>query len=390
MLMMVWVDASMGVRYYAQCIFGHFDILYKTVPIVKLLARADTPPKVKRRLTMVLNLRQFASDELGLPANNSYQSYADVGRRYVVWNVVATQELSLAPASWCYPVAGCFKYRGYFSEDDAHAYAQQLRERGRDVFVRGVTGYSTLGWFGDPLLNTMLALNDVQLVKLILHELAHQKLHIRDDTAFNEAFANVVAREGSMRWATEAGSSFSTFDIQATELRDKDFAALILRTRGKLEALYTSPDSDSEKRAQKTAIFAELEDEYRAWKERWNGYAVYDDWVLNDMNNAKIAFMVTYHELEHAFEVILKHVNGDLINFYKIVAALGNLRPRARADCLKSINESADGPIPVCLNRRRMFVSYTDVKSEDPVDAMEWTANARPLQYSRGTPGTKV
>src|SRR5258707_14309455 len=121
----------------------------KRAPIPRVLESPSTPAALRVQLEAVPSIRNFASRELGLPENGSYRSYADVGRPYVVWNVVAAPEFSVDPKQWCYPFVGCVAYRGYFAETKALKFAAAQRAKGRDVFVGGVAAYSTLGHFDD-------------------------------------------------------------------------------------------------------------------------------------------------------------------------------------------------------------------------------------------------
>src|SRR6185295_11481548 len=170
--------------YLMQAAGGQMEIASKREPIAEVLADSTTPPKLRTRLEYVAAARDFASVELGLPDNASYRSYADVGRPYVVWNVFATAEFSVEPKRWCFPIAGCVVYRGYFSEAGAENYARRLRFRGNDVEVGGVAAYSTLGHFRDPLLNTMMSWSDAQIAATLFHELAHQLVYVPGDSAF--------------------------------------------------------------------------------------------------------------------------------------------------------------------------------------------------------------
>src|ERR1700733_12376843 len=151
--------------------------------------------------------REFRSQQLGLPDNKSYRSYADIGRQFVVWNVVATPEFSVTPKRWCFPIAGCVAYRGYFSERRAHEFAAQLSVQGFDVVVEGVPAYSTLGKFADPVLSSMLPYGDDDVAATIFHELAHQLLYVEDDSEFNEAFATTVEDAGLERWLIHQGEA---------------------------------------------------------------------------------------------------------------------------------------------------------------------------------------
>src|SRR4051812_10885006 len=186
--------------YLIQAATGQMQIVSKRQPIAEVIRDPATSEKLKARLEYVAAARDFASRELGLPDNESYRSYADLGRPYVVWNVFAAPEFSVEPRQWCFPIAGCVVYRGYFSEAAAQRYARKLRRRGDDVAVGGVAAYSTLGHFKDPVLSTMLGWSDAQLAATLFHELAHQVVYVPGDSQFNESFATVVEEAGLERW----------------------------------------------------------------------------------------------------------------------------------------------------------------------------------------------
>ena len=191
--------------YYVQATRGQIEVLSKRQPIDEVLASPETAEELGRRLRLVQEARQFSIDELYLPDNKSYRSYSDLERDFVVWNVFAAPEFSLEAREWCYPIVGCVSYRGYFSEEAANGEAAKLRRKGFDSAVGGVPAYSTLGNFNDPVLNTMMRWDDVKLVSTLFHELAHQVLYIKDDTAFNESFATAVEEIGIERWLAKNG-----------------------------------------------------------------------------------------------------------------------------------------------------------------------------------------
>ena len=178
--------------YLLQSVQGQLALMSKREPINRVIDKPSTPPALRAQLETIAAIRDFASRELGLPDNGSYRSYADLGRPYVVWNVVAAPEFSVDAKQWCYPIVGCVAYRGYFVERKARRFAQALRGRGFDVTVGGVAAYSTLGHFNDPVLNTMMGWNDVELAAIIFHELTHQLLYVPNDSSFNEALATTI------------------------------------------------------------------------------------------------------------------------------------------------------------------------------------------------------
>jgi predicted aminopeptidase len=282
-----------------------------------------------------VRIRDFASRELALPDNGSFRTYADLSRPYVVWNVFAAEEFSVRPKEWCFPVAGCVNYRGYFARADADAFAADLRGEGFEVYVGGVPAYSTLGWFDDPLLSTFIHYPETELVRVIVHELAHQVLYVRDDTEFNESFAVVVEQEGVRRWLARENEPAERDRSQRAQRMRADFQGLVLETRQRLEALYASALAPEEKRREKKRILAGLRGDYEGLKAGpWQGFAGYDRWFGQEINNATLASIGLYHQLVPAFEALLDRNSLDLPRFYAEVKRLAALPKDARRERL--------------------------------------------------------
>jgi len=295
--------------YYMQAARGQLDVMSKREPIDKLIEAPDTPEELAARLRLVSEARQFAIDELLLPDNDSYRSYADLGRDYVVWNVFAAPEFSLDPKTWCFPIAGCVAYRGYFSEDAARRKADQLAEDGLDVAVGGVPAYSTLGRFDDPVLNTMMHWEDADLVATIFHELAHQVLYVKNDSAFNESFATTVEEIGIERWLTsrDQGGDFNDYN-ERRERREKTMDA-IAAARSDLEKLYASSMAAHEMRRAKETRLAQLANELPAELEI-------------DLNNARLASMSLYQSRVPEFQALYEKCERELRCFYDQASSL--------------------------------------------------------------------
>lgn len=311
--------------YYRQAMTGHLALLRATRPVADVLADPLTSSPLRRRLQQTQALRAFASAELALPDNDSYRHYADLGRPYAVQNVLAAPALSLEPRRWCYWAVGCLSYRGYFDPEAAHELAAQLRVAGDDVYVAAIPAYSTLGWLDDPLLNTFIQWPVGRLAELLFHELAHQRLYIADDTAFNEAFATAVGRLGAERWLKRHATISEQAEYQAECQRRDDFLRLTGAARARLQALYESRHTDTIKQAEKQAILTALREDYQQLKQRWGGYAGYDRWFAQDLNNAKLAGNHTYHRWVPAFFALYRQQNQDFPAFYRAVEALGRL-----------------------------------------------------------------
>ena len=320
--------ASVG--YYAQSVTGHLGLMVRARAVETVIAAPDTAPGLAARLRTALEIREFASEALALPANASYRRYVDLDRRYVVWNVVAAPELSLQPRQWCFPVAGCLSYRGYFSEADAREYAGALESEGWDVTVAGAGAYSTLGWFDDPLLSTMVGLPEYALAGIVFHELAHQRLYVPGDTAFNESFAVVVERAGVRRWIEAAGRTGLDERYRIAVERRAAFLNLVRDTRRDLQAVYVSTRPEAEKRGAKTHLIERLRTRYDALRATWESGPTYDSWFEREVNNAAIALVSTYDRWVPVLETLLAQSGGDLEAFYRDTDALAALPPDRR------------------------------------------------------------
>jgi predicted aminopeptidase len=321
--------ANLG--YYWQSVTGHMAVINAARPVNEWLSDDSTPEATKKRLELSQRIRRFASDQLALPDNASYTRYADLKRRAVVWNVVAAPEYSLRLKTWCFPVAGCVSYRGYYTEAHARQTADGLKADGKEVNVYGVPAYSTLGYLnwagGDPLLSTFITYPEGELARLIIHELAHQVLYVKDDTMFNESFATAVERIGGQLWLAEHGSEAARTEYTQFDERRRAFRALTLRTRERLAEVYgenkpsartestlsatetvavikLSPD---ERRQRKAAVMQQMRDEYTQLKTGWGSFAGYDAWIAN-ANNASLGALAAYDELVPQFEAVFARI----------------------------------------------------------------------------------
>ncbi|HXK57853.1 MAG TPA: aminopeptidase, partial [Gammaproteobacteria bacterium] len=220
-----------SLSYYSQAISGHFSLMANRQPIRQVLEDKEVDEALKSRLLLVQSIRDFASTSLKLPDNGSYRSFVPMSGEAVVWSLVATGAFSIEPRQWCYPIIGCASYRGYFDLEVARRQLASLEAEGLDVALEPVPAYSTLGWFDDPLPGTVVNWNDWQLAGLIFHELAHQRLYVAGDSAFNEAFANQVQRAGVATWLDATSSAHIRNAWRLSLQRESAFVHLLLDTR---------------------------------------------------------------------------------------------------------------------------------------------------------------
>jgi predicted aminopeptidase len=299
-----------SLSFYGQAIGGHLSVIAAAKPVDYWLDRASTPPELKARLEAARGIRAFATKDLHLPDNGSYTAYADLGRRFVVWNVFAAPQFSVEPKQECFPFTGCVSYRGFFSEENAQRHAARLREEGFDVYVGGVPAYSTLGWFDDPLLSTFIFYPESQVARLVFHELAHQVAYARDDTTFNESFAVVVEEEGVRRWLESRGRGAELAEFHAAQARKRVLADAIKDTRGRLAAVYASGADRARMLERKRAEFERLRSQF-------------PNVVPAEPNNAFLVSIALYNELVPPLERLLAK-EGSLDAFYTAAKKLAH------------------------------------------------------------------
>ena len=319
-VVLVLISLSLAGCYYLQAARGQLELTRKREPIAEILEDDTTSPELAERLRLVQEARQFSIDVLGLPDNESYRTYADIERDFVVWSVVAAPEFSLQARTWCFPVAGCVSYRGYFSEKAARREAERLADDGYDVFVGGVAAYSTLGKLRDPVLSSMMNWDDVQLVAVLFHELAHQVLYVKGDSGFNESFATAVEEFGVYRWLESRGQ---TAEIERYESRRALRQALMAATaaaRADLEDLYAGALPDDAKRREKQARLELLADEMATVVERAGHGA--GSWQNGELNNARLATMTLYEGQLPVFRALFEQCEQRIACFYEEARAL--------------------------------------------------------------------
>jgi predicted aminopeptidase len=353
------VSGCQTLSFYGQAIRGQYQLIAHQRPMQTVLDDPKTPARLKAQLELVENLREFARRELKLPVDGHYRKYVDVKRPYVVWNVEAAPEFSLESKSWWYPLVGRQDYRGYFSENRARNYAASLRSKGYDVHTGGVSAYSTLGWFKDPILNTFIFDHEPGLAETIFHELGHQQVFAHGDTDFNEAFATTVGQEGARRWLRAKGDQ-AAYDKYLAHLRRNDeFVHLIAAARQRLETLYgderteagvvrSTPKKEDvpheELRRQKQAIVDDLQKDYVRLKAQWGGATDYDEWFARGINNAKLNSVAAYYDLVPGFERLLALNGGDLEKFYRAARRLSKMPRKERRSSLAKPDGAALNP----------------------------------------------
>jgi predicted aminopeptidase len=329
------ISGCASLAWYGQAVQGQLDLLSRRELIVDLINDPATDPELARRLATVLEIRAFAVAELELPDGRSYRHYADLERDAAVWNVVAVPRFSMQPRTWCYPITGCVSYRAFFDLDRARTRAAELAEQGLDVAVFPAVAYSTLGWFADPVLNTMLAFDDAALAGFLFHELAHEKLFVRGDIAFNEAYAVTVERVGVRRWLQDRGDVDLLADWEGVRREREMLSGLLLKARTELIELYGGDLDEPDMAAHRSQVFAELQASL-AEKAEASDSALLSGWAARPLNNAHLAMTATYEAGVAAFEAMLEECQSEMSCFHRRAAGLGRADAAGRRQFLQS------------------------------------------------------
>lgn len=334
-LLLTVLAASLSGCYYMQAAAGQWQVLRKREPISEVIAAHDTPEELAERLRLVQSARRFSIVELALPDNKSYQTYSDIEREFVVWNVFAAPEFSLQPKQWCFPVAGCVSYRGYFSREAAVRASERLASDGYDVAIGGVSAYSTLGNFDDPVLSSMMRWDDIQLVAVLFHELAHQVLYVKGDTAFNESFATAVEEFGVQRWLRSKQQQEDISVYLERRVLQQELMMLVAAARDDLRAHFSAPVGDDEKRRLKQARLRRLSADVgvvlsAAGREGAN-------WFSGELNNARLVSTTLYEGRLPSFRALLDRCAQDIRCFYAQATELSKLEKSSRDSALDDL-----------------------------------------------------
>jgi predicted aminopeptidase len=340
------ISGCADLGYYWQSASGHLSLMRAARPVPEWLQDPTTSAVLKARLELTQRIRRFASAQLDLPDNRSYTAYADLHRTAALWNVVAAPEYSLKLKTWCFPIAGCVGYRGYYHEADAKADASTQAAQGLEVAVYPVPAYSTLGYMnwlgGDPLLSTFIGYPEGELARIVFHELAHQVLYVPDDTRFNESFATAVERIGGAMWLQQEGSAKARSDYAQFDGRRQQFRALTLQTRRTLTEIYESKEALAHNWKAVAAMKKIAMDGFRAkyvtLRASWPGprQNAYDGWVAR-ANNATFGAQAVYDDLVPNFEALFEQEGRDWPRFYAEVKRISKLPPSDRLLSLQAL-----------------------------------------------------
>ncbi|MBM4357671.1 MAG: aminopeptidase [Deltaproteobacteria bacterium] len=295
--------------YLGQAAAGQDAIWADSRPIEEAVADPRVPPETRAMLALVSDVKRYGETQ-GLAPTASYREYVDLRREAVVWVVTASHPLRFEPVTWRFPVVGEVPYLGWFDRADAERLARGLREAGKDVHLREARAYSTLGWFRDPVLSTMLKDGPEELVDVVLHESMHATHYVPSQTVYNESLANFVATKLTERYLRDRLGA-SPYRLHDHREREHTYARRVERlhaTHDELERLYASPLDDEAKLARKRAILDAVQREL--------GLAI-------ELNNAALLQARAYDSGAAGFEALLAACGDDMRRFVTALKRIG-------------------------------------------------------------------
>ena len=336
-LLMLAASGCETLQFYRQAAWGQWQIMSARQDVEELMADSGTAVELSERLQLTQEVLGFAEQQLGLAANGRYSTYVELGREYVLWNVFAARPFSLDEDQWCYPIVGCAPYRGYFDEQRARQVAQRYNRRGFETYVGGVPAYSTLGWFEDPLLSSFVVWPAADLVNLLLHELAHSRVWVNGDVAFNESFAEFVGNRGAQAWFAQRGEVELWRQWRSQRRGWLTFRAFAVTAKSHLQSVYTGPTEDlAEGKRRALEAFQAC---YRAHRETLGG-GRYDELMSGHFNNAFLLSIGTYADWLPAFSHLFEQSGSDWSAFFTAVQSLADLDHVSRETRLEELSRA--------------------------------------------------
>ncbi|KAA3651897.1 MAG: aminopeptidase [Bacteroidetes bacterium] len=205
---------------------GQAKVLMNTVSIESVKNNPNTPDSILQKIAFIEEVKTYAYDSIGLSETDNYTSFYNQKGKPILWVVTASPEFQIEAHQWCFPIAGCFPYKGFFEYEKALAEEQELKTKGFDTDIGEVSAWSTLGFFKDPILSSMLNRSEGSLAELIIHELTHATLYVKNDVSFNENLANFVGKQGAIEFLKHkySDTSLEVFTYQNSLLKKQVFA----------------------------------------------------------------------------------------------------------------------------------------------------------------------
>ncbi len=311
------------ISYYLHSGYHQSRILHQRVPVENVMQDPSTPPEIRRKLLLIEDVRTFAKNVLKLNLTSQYRSYVHLNRDHVSYIVQAAQAWRLEPYLWNFPIVGPLPYKGYFDRSMAEKEARTFDPKQYDTYVRGVTAYSTLGWFNDPILSTMMRYSDFELTELIIHESVHATLFIRKAADFNERLATFLGHKGAELYYLdrEGENSEKILLAKKEEADQKLFSQFISEELHQLKSWYESENRTLE---QKQARLKSIQNRFKENVQPQLKSHSYQNFMKVPLNNAYLLSLKTYLYDLSDFEKLFAIEELDFARFLKRLSQLKN------------------------------------------------------------------
>ena len=321
----VWLSGC-SIGYLWHVTVGQAKLLTRQQAVTDVLRDSQLSPAEQQKIRLILDVRTFAIEQLGLNMSKSYTTFVRVDGPYVSYTVSAAPKDALQPYTWRFPIVGRVPYKGYFQKEYARQEEQKLAAQGYDTYMRGVQAFSTLGYFNDPILSCMLTYDDATLISTIIHELLHQTVWIKGHVSFNESLANFIGEHGTLAYLTQR---YGAAAPEVQHYRDVRADSRVFQTYmhaliERVKALYQQPISRADKLHHREQLFADAKTAYPSVFPNMKTpyYRRYFERRL--LNNAILLSFQQYHSDVTFFEQALAEHNGDL---RRMITAFKTLHP---------------------------------------------------------------
>jgi len=315
-VLVVSLASACSPMYVIRAGIAEAKILRARRPIHEVVLDPATDERTRTKLTFVAEARNYAIEEFGLDVGRSYTSFTQLESDTLQMVLSASPQDQLTPKTWWFPIIGRVPYKGYFNGNDAIKEQRKLEEDGFDTFLRPTAAFSTLGWFADPLLSTLLRLDEVDLVETVLHELSHNHLFVKGQIRFNESFATFVGRAGAIEFfCNRQGGGSDTVKCLRAQARWRDhqrFEGFIEGLVEQLEVVYQDSTLAYEtKLTEREKIFDRHLEIFRNEVQPSFEASTYQGFLVTPLNNATLLTRIRYNHRLQDFQALLER-EGDL------------------------------------------------------------------------------
>lgn len=319
----ILILCSCQLGYIAESAYYQGKLLRQRVPLKYALKHYKLTDEERQKIELAIQLRKFMKEDLKLSTDDNYSRYVHLDRKYVSYAVNAAPKNELKQYTWNFPIVGSVPYKAYFKKESAIEEEQNLKEKGFDTHLRGVSAYSTLGWFEDPLLSSMLRMKEHSFVNTLIHETVHANLYIKSQSKFNERVASFLGQLGAEAYYKKMNRSQELKTIVEHESHDELlFSKFITQELKQLRDWYKQNKDNPNLLEKRLSQFAEMKTKFKLQVLPKMKTKNYHWFPKKDLNNALLLLLELYNSDFSQLEKLANQHNRD---FHKVFAVLKSL-----------------------------------------------------------------